>query len=62
MNQRILLIEDEEVILKALRRLLERNRYEVVTAKDIHSAQACQPHDFDLILADLRLPHACRCH
>lgn len=58
MNQRILLIEDEDVILKALRRLLERNHYDVVTATDIETARSCEPHRFDLVLADLRLPGA----
>jgi len=52
----ILIIEDEEVILKALKRLLERNGYTVDTAMTIQAALEKQPQSFDLILADLRLP------
>ena len=53
---RLLLIEDEEVILRALTRLLERHRYAVTSARDIGAAVAADPRSFDLILADLRLP------
>lgn len=56
--KKLLLIEDEEVILKALRRLLERHRYEVHTANTVEQALQAQPHTFDLVLADLRLPGA----
>ena len=55
---RLLLIEDEEVILKALTRFLERNHFEVTTAMTVESAIDAQPQTFDLILADLRLPGA----
>lgn len=55
---RLLLIEDEEVILKALKRLLERNHFDVSTATTVEQAIAQQPQSFDLILADLRLPGA----
>ncbi|ASJ75303.1 sigma-54-dependent transcriptional regulator [Granulosicoccus antarcticus] len=56
--KRILLVEDEEVILKALRRLLERNHFHVETATTVEQAIAAQPQSFDLVLADLRLPGA----
>ncbi len=54
--KRLLLVEDEEIILKALRRLLERNHFIVETANTVEQAIALQPRSFDLILADLRLP------
>ncbi|MFK8081171.1 MAG: sigma-54-dependent transcriptional regulator [Granulosicoccus sp.] len=54
--KRLLLVEDEEVILKALKRLLERNHYEVHCATSVDGALATRLHSFDLILADLRLP------
>ena len=54
--KRILLIEDEEVILKALTRLLERNHYSVTAATTVETAKELHPSSFDLILADLRLP------
>ncbi len=55
---RLLLIEDEEIILKALTKLLERNHYDVTTAATVEEAMEAQPQSFDLILADLRLPGA----
>ena len=54
--KRLLLVEDEEIILKALRRLLERNHYEIHCATSVDGALSTQLHSFDLILADLRLP------
>lgn len=53
---RILVIEDEDIILKALTKLLQRNHYEVTTAQTVEEAIKAQPQSFDLILADLRLP------
>jgi DNA-binding NtrC family response regulator len=55
---RILILDDEEVIRTALRRLLERAGYRVEEAADVAAAEALQPDSFDLILADLRLPGA----
>ena len=54
--KRLLVVEDEDVILKALRRLLERNHYEVHCASSVDEAIAADLTSFDLILADLRLP------
>ena len=53
---RLLLIEDEDVIRRALTRLLERNRYLVTAARDVDEAVGHDPRSFDLLLADLRLP------
>lgn len=53
---RLLVIEDEAVILKALTRLLERNHYEVTPANSVEEALTAEPRGFDLVLADLRLP------
>jgi len=53
---RLLVIEDEEVILKALKRLLERNHYEVTACHSVEEALAFEPRGYDLVLADLRLP------
>jgi len=53
---RILVIEDEEIILKALTKLLVRNHFDVTTATTVEEAIEAQPQSFDLILADLRLP------
>jgi DNA-binding NtrC family response regulator len=57
MNQ-ILIIEDEEVIRKAVRRLLERNDYQVSEAGSVEEAQTSPLASFDLIISDVRLPGA----
>lgn len=53
----ILIVEDEDVIRGALKRLLERNGYTVGEAGSV--AEAGEKHDldtFDAIISDLRLP------
>ena len=55
----ILILEDESVIRQAMRRLLERNGYQVSEADSVEQAKS--EHvltNFDLIVADLRLPRA----
>ncbi len=55
----ILIVEDETIIRSALRRLLERNQYQVSEAGSVQEAQ--ERHSipsFDLIVSDLRLPGA----
>lgn len=54
---RILIVEDEDVIRSALRKLLQHNQYGVEEADSVGSA--CSRFDlsqFDLIITDLRLP------
>ena len=56
---KILIVEDESVIRTALRRLLERNGYQISEAGSVQSAE--REHnlgDFDLVISDLRLPGA----
>ncbi|MGE0080845.1 MAG: sigma-54-dependent transcriptional regulator [Thiohalomonadaceae bacterium] len=55
---RILLVEDEKVIRSALRRLLERNGYEVTEAGAVAEALSHDIAGFDLVITDLRLPGA----
>ena len=57
---RILIVEDEAVIRRALRRLLERNGYAVAEAGSVAEALGGEddPASFDMIVADLRLPGA----
>jgi DNA-binding NtrC family response regulator len=53
----ILIIEDETVIRGALRKLLERQGYHVAEAASVEEAESRhQPTNFDLIIADVRLP------
>ena len=56
---KILVVEDETVIRTALRRLLERNGYEVSESGAVQEAEADHAlEEFDLIISDLRLPGA----
>jgi len=56
---KILIVEDETIIRTALRKLLERNQYEVSEAPSVKEATSkYQLKDFDLIISDLRLPGA----
>jgi len=55
----ILIVEDETIIRSALRRLLERNQYQVSEAGSVQEAQErFSIPGFDLIVSDLRLPGA----
>jgi two-component system response regulator HydG len=57
--QHILVVEDETVIRTALRRLLERNDYQVSEAGSVQEAETRHKlSDFDLVISDLRLPGA----
>lgn len=56
---KILIVEDETIIRNALRKLLERNQYEVCEAPSVKEATSkFNLKDFDLIISDLRLPGA----
>ncbi|OMH32048.1 sigma-54 dependent transcriptional regulator [Motiliproteus sp. MSK22-1] len=53
----ILIVEDETIIRTALRRLLERNNYQVSDAESVDQAlENYKLEDFNLIITDLRLP------
>ncbi len=56
--RRILLIEDEDVIRRALVRFLERKKFTVTDVATIEEAERTDVHTFDLVLSDLRLPGA----
>lgn len=57
--EKILIVEDEAVIRSALRKLLERNGYEVSEAGTVNEAlDKFDLDNFDLIISDLRLPGA----
>lgn len=56
---KILIVEDETVIRTALRRLLERNGYQVSESGSVQEAESGYDLDeFDLVISDLRLPGA----
>jgi len=55
----ILIVEDETIIRTALRRLLERNQYQVSEAGSVQEArERYSIPGFDLVISDLRLPGA----
>ncbi|TGN38348.1 sigma-54-dependent transcriptional regulator [Marinobacter confluentis] len=56
---RILIVEDEEIIRSALRKLLTHAGYTVEDAGSVEEAtERHEPDTFDLIISDLRLPGA----
>ncbi|MDX1456522.1 MAG: sigma-54 dependent transcriptional regulator [Marinobacter sp.] len=56
---RILIVEDEEIIRSALRKLLQHAGYDVADAGSVDEAEREQDlQQFDLIISDLRLPGA----
>ena len=57
MKKRILVVEDNEQNLYLATFLLEKNGYEVITAKDGHEAiERAKMEEPDLILMDMQLP------
>ena len=57
MSKKILVIDDEELLTKTFTRLLEKNGYEVYTAKNGSDAKVLAEEEaFDLIICDIRIP------
>jgi two-component system response regulator HydG len=55
--KKILVVEDEAIIRSALRRLLERNGFQVSEAGSVREAIGqLQSTSFHLVISDLRLP------
>lgn len=58
-NRHILIVEDEQIIRNALKRLLERHQYAVTEAASVQEAgEHLVGSTFDLVISDLRLPGA----
>lgn len=54
---RILLIDDEELVVKTVERLLKKMGYEVVCARNDQEALKCAGQsEFDLVVSDIRMP------
>lgn len=54
---RILVVDDEAVIRQAVKRILEQENYEVVTATSGHTAlEKVQNDDFTVVISDLKMP------
>lgn len=57
MNKVILIIDDEELVLRSLQRLLKKQGYDVVTSLSFKEAmEKLKQQDFDLIISDVRMP------
>jgi CheY-like chemotaxis protein len=57
MAKKILVIDDEELIIKSLVKLLEKEGYDVFVAKNGQDALAMiEEEQFDLIISDIRMP------
>ncbi len=57
MSQRLLIVDDETTLCESLRRVFERDGYEVATAGDAESGlKLFEEGTFDLILSDILLP------
>lgn len=57
MAKSILVVDDEELIIKSLRKLLEKNGYSVLVAKNGQDAMVmAEEEKFDLIVSDIRMP------
>ncbi|MGB4246369.1 MAG: response regulator, partial [Pseudohongiellaceae bacterium] len=58
-QSKVLVVEDEQVIRTALRRLLERHDYLVEEAGSVKEAiEQHKMDNFDIVVSDLRLPGA----
>lgn len=58
-QHRVLVVEDEQVIRTALKRLLERHGYEVSEAGSVKEAnERLEAERFNIVISDLRLPGA----
>jgi CheY-like chemotaxis protein len=57
MSHKILLIDDDPLVLQTFQRLLEKEGYEVLTASnDEEALAAIHSKDFALVLSDIRMP------
>ena len=53
---KILIVEDEEIIRNALKKLLVKQGFDVTEAGSIGEAKKCLVESFNMIISDLRLP------
>lgn len=57
MTKKILVIDDEEIVTKSLLKLLDKEGYNTTVAKSGREAlEKVKEKDFDLIIADVRMP------
>lgn len=57
MPKKILVIDDEELIVRSLKKLLEKNGFEVFIVKNGQDAiSMVEEEQFDLLVSDIRMP------
>ena len=57
MEKKILVVDDEELIVRSLRKLLEKHGYTVFIAKNgLDALEMVDAEGFDLLIADIRMP------
>jgi DNA-binding response OmpR family regulator len=55
----ILVIEDDDIMLKAIRNILGKDGYNVITAKDGKEAfEKLEGSEYDVVVTDLMMPYA----
>ncbi len=55
----ILVIEDDDIMLKAIRNILGKDGYNVITAKDGKEAfEKLEQGEYDVVVTDLMMPYA----
>lgn len=55
----ILVIEDDDIMLKAIRNILRKDGHEVLTAKDGKEAfERLDNEEYDIVITDLMMPYA----
>lgn len=54
---KILLVDDEELVVRSIEKLLKKEGYEVVSVKNGYEAvKKAEKEDFDLLVTDIRMP------
>ena len=57
MIKKILVIDDEELLIRTMNRLLEKNGYLVYSTKSSQDAEViAEEEEFDLLICDIRMP------
>ncbi len=55
----ILVIEDDDIMLKAIRNILNKDGFNVITAKDGKEAfEMLETAEYDIVITDLMMPYA----
>ena len=55
----ILIVEDDEIMLKAIRNILNKDGYTVISAKDGKEAfEKLENAEYDIVVTDLMMPYA----